>query len=187
MLAVVADTWFHELRDTDSLYTEVGPNNLFSHLQAECTSRHALDLLDLHNKIQRYHLEVEGIPEYINMLEDAKRQSGRSGRTIADETLLLFASTVMLTSERLPRVNDDWEEWADRNKTWSKCKNAYKRDHAKARVKSQANDGCAKFGAANSTACQYTANPHPDNQLEEDSGDLKTLEWYFDNPHQKTE
>ena len=66
VLAVVADTWVRELRDTDSLYTEVGPKELFSHLQAGCTGRHALDFLALHNEIQRYHFEVKGIPEYIN-------------------------------------------------------------------------------------------------------------------------
>ena len=122
MLAVVSNTWVCELRDTDSLYTKVVPKELFSHLQAECTGQHALDLLELHNEMQRYHLEVkvevEGIPKYINMIEDAQRQSGRAGRTIADETPLLFASTAMLTSERLPRANDDWEERAERDKTW---------------------------------------------------------------------
>ena len=59
--------------------------------------------------MQRYHIVVEGIPEYINMLEGAQRQAVRAGRTIADETLLLFASTAMLTSERFLRANDDWE------------------------------------------------------------------------------
>ena len=91
---------------------------IFAHLQAGCNGRHALDLLALHNEMQRYHLEVEGIPEYIKMLEDAQRQAGREGRTIADKTLLLFSSTAMLTSERFPRANDDWEERAERDKTW---------------------------------------------------------------------
>ena len=59
--------------------------------------------------MQRYHLEVEGIPEYINMLKDAQRQAGRVGSTIMDDTLLLFASTAMLTIKRFPRANDDWE------------------------------------------------------------------------------
>ena len=59
--------------------------------------------------MQRYHLEVEGIPDYINMLEDAQRQAGRAGRTIADKTLLLLASTTMLISERFPRANNYWE------------------------------------------------------------------------------
>ena len=69
--------------------------------------------------MQRYHLEFEGIPEYINMLEDAQLQAGQAGRTIVDETLLLFASTAMLTSERFPHANNDWEERAERDKTWS--------------------------------------------------------------------
>ena len=89
VLAVVADTWVRELRDPDTIYTEVGPQDLFAHLQAGCTVRHALDLLALHNEMQRYHLEFEGILEYINMLEDAQRQAGQAGRTIADETLRL--------------------------------------------------------------------------------------------------
>ena len=118
VLAVIADTWVRELHDSSSLYTEVVSKDIIAHLQAGCTGRHALDLLALHNEMQRYHLEVEGIPEYINMLEDAQRQAVREGRTIADETLLLFVSTAMLTSERFPRSNDDWEERAEIYKTW---------------------------------------------------------------------
>ena len=48
-------------------------------------------------------------------------------------------------------------------------------------MKSQANNGSIKFGAANSAALQETANPPFDNQLEGDGGDLETLEGYFDN------
>ena len=58
--------------------------------------------------MQIYHLEVEGIPEYINILEDAKSQASRAGQTIANKTLLLFAATAMLTTEQFPRANDDW-------------------------------------------------------------------------------
>ena len=117
MLAVVADTWVCELRDPATIYTEVDPWDLLAHLQAGCTGRHALDLLALHNEMQRYHLEVEGIPEYIYMLEDAQRQAGRAGRAISDKTLLLFASTAMLTSERFPRANDTWEDRVETDKT----------------------------------------------------------------------
>ena len=37
VLAVVADTWVRELRDQDTIYTEVDPRDLFTHLQAGCT------------------------------------------------------------------------------------------------------------------------------------------------------
>ena len=146
-----------------------------------CTGRHALDLLALHNEMQRYHLEVEGIPEYINMHEDAQRQAGRSVQTITDEMLLPFASTEMLMSERFPRANDYWEDRAERDKTWATWKLLYKQAHTKARVKAQATNGSVKFGATNSAARQEATHLPLNNQLEEDSGDVKTLEGYFYN------
>ena len=99
--------------------------------------------------MQRYHFEVEGIPEYMNMLEDAKKYLGRSGRTIADETLLLFVSTEMLTTERYPQSNNNLEDRAKDGKNLSNWKTGYKKAHAKARVKPQAAKGDDKFGAAN--------------------------------------
>ena len=113
------------------------------------------------------------------MLEDAQRQAGQAGRTITDDTLLLFASTVMLTSKRFPRENDDWEDRADREKSWATWKFYYKQAHAKARVKAQAHEGSTKFGAANSVSGQEAHLPL-ENQLEEDSNDVKNLEGYFD-------
>ena len=149
---MVEDTWVRELRDTDTLYTNVKPKVLLAHLQAGCTGRHSLDLLVLHNEMQRYHLEVEGTPEYINMLEDAQKQAVRYGRTISNETLLLFASIAILTTERYPRANDDWEDRAEANKTWAECNTAYKRAHSKARVKFPGTEGSDKFSAANAAA-----------------------------------
>ena len=102
--------------------------------------------------MRRYHLEVEGIPEYINMLEDTQRQAGWAGRAISDKTLLLFASTAMLTSERFPQANDDWKDQAELDKTWAAWKLSYKQAHAKARVKAQAHEVSTKFRAANSAA-----------------------------------
>ena len=60
--------------------------------------------------MQRYHLKVEGVPEYINMLKDAQKQAGHAGRTIFYETLLLFTSTAMPTPEQYTITNNDWED-----------------------------------------------------------------------------
>ena len=144
------------------------------------TGRHALDLLALHNEMQRYHLEVEGIPEYINMLENAQRQAGRAGRAISDDTLPLFASTAMLTSERFPRANDAWEDRAEPDKTWAAWKLAYNQAHAKARVKAQAHEGSTKFGAANSASRPEDQLPL-DTQHEGASANINTLKGYFTN------
>ena len=99
--------------------------------------------------MQHYHLEVEGIDKYINMLEDSQKQAGHAWRTISDETLLLFDSTVMLTTESYPRTNNNWEDRYEEEKTWADWKTAYNRAHAKACVKAQAIEGSDKSGAAN--------------------------------------
>ena len=65
----------------------------------------------------------------------------------------------MLTSERFPRANDDWEDRAERDKTWARWKLAYKQYHTKARVKAKAHEGSTKFGAANSAARQKAHLP----------------------------
>ena len=106
--AVPYVAWVRELRDTKTLYTKVAPKDLLSQLQAGCTGRHTLNLLALHNKMQSYHLKVKGIPEYRNMLEDAQKQAGRAGRTIANKTLLLFETKAMITTEIFPRTNINW-------------------------------------------------------------------------------
>ena len=102
--------------------------------------------------MRRYHLKVEGIPKYINMLEDAKKQAGRAGCIIADKFLLLFTTMTTLTTEIFPRMNDDWEDQAEANKTWFKWKTSYKRAHTKAQVNVQATEVSDKFGAANAAA-----------------------------------
>ena len=111
--------------------------------------------------MQRYRLEVEGIAEYLNMLEDAQNQAGRAGQTISNKTLLLFMTTVMLTTEIFPGTSDDWEYRAESDKTWESWKEAYKKAHVKARIKAQANEGTVKFGAANLDAqLETTQNVH---------------------------
>ena len=86
----------------------------------------------------------------------------------------------MLTSERFPRANNDWEERAELDKTWAVWKLAYKKDHAKARAKAQAHEGSTKFGAANSAACPEDQLPL-DTQHDGTSKNFNTLEGYFKN------
>ena len=86
------------------------------------------------------------------MLEDSQKQAGQAGQTIVDKTLLIFVSTAMLTTKSFPRTNNNWEDRVESDKTWANWKTAYKKANAKARIKSQANKGSIKFGAANSAA-----------------------------------
>ena len=61
VLDIVEDTWVRELRAPDLFYTAVNPRALLSHLQAMCVGLHATDVLNLHNEMQTYHEDMEGI------------------------------------------------------------------------------------------------------------------------------
>ena len=68
-----------ELKDPETFYTDVSPRDLIDHLQSQCTGRHTIDILALQDEMRQYHVEFEGIPEYINALEDAQRRAKRAG------------------------------------------------------------------------------------------------------------
>ena len=114
------------------------------------------------------------------MLEDSQKQVGRAGQTIANEKLLLFTTTAMLTTKIFPRNNNDWEDLAESAKTWGNWKESYKKAHAKARIKAQARKGTVKFGAANSAAHQETTQ-NVEKQQGVGDRDMKALEGYFNN------
>ena len=172
ILAVVKDTWVRELQATEMFYTGVAAKALLTHLQAGCTGRH--------NLMQQYHLEIEGIPEYINMLKGAQKQAGRAGRKIANKTLLLFAITEMLITEQSPRTNNEWEDRDKDQKTWADWKTSSKRSHNKARVKAQAAEGSDKFGAANAAGRVFKNSKVATENGHNEVG-MMALEGYFDN------
>ena len=95
ILRVVKDTWVRELRDAIKFYTDVEPWELINQLQRQATGQHAFDLLSLMDQMRQYNLEHEGVPEYINELEDAQKMAALSDESnnIADGTLLIIAST----------------------------------------------------------------------------------------------
>ena len=69
---------------------------------------------------------MEGIPEYIDALEDGKKQSKRLGNPITADTLLLIASNAMLALEWFPRADEIWEDFTKNKKDWAAWKKMYK-------------------------------------------------------------
>ena len=109
ILRVVEDTWVGELRDAIKFYTDVEPLAVLTHIRQHTTGGHAFELFLLMDQMRQYHLEHEGIPEYINALEDAQKMSALSdaSNAIADGTLLLIASTSIHKYQRFPQANEN--------------------------------------------------------------------------------
>ena len=105
-LHAVDKTWVLELKDKETLFTQVTSRQLMDHLQSICGGLHAIDVLALHNEMQEYHTDSEGILDLKNALEATQKKSkrGTSNNPITDAKLLLIATNAMLKTGAHPRT-----------------------------------------------------------------------------------
>jgi hypothetical protein len=74
---VVNEVWYNDLKNADTFYTKVTARKIIAFLNANSGGLHAINMISLHTNMHNYYTQADGIPQYINMLEDAqKRQRG---------------------------------------------------------------------------------------------------------------
>jgi len=125
----VDETWYRDLRHPRSYYINVTAKQLIEHLDANCGGLHAVDLVNLPTEMMGYYAIAEGIPEYIDMLEEAQRKLSRAELPMIDAQLLAIASTAVLASDHFPRPTDEWEARPRNLKTWTAWKTHYRAAH----------------------------------------------------------
>ena len=127
--------------------------------------------------MQNAHKDSEGIPEYINTLEDGRDKAGRAGAPISDNMLVIIATKAMLTTKQYPRANENWEEFDAPDKTWVAWKNLYREAANKAAIKAKASSGRDQLGAAHAETESQSEdmNPHMGAAMG------AKMEGYFDN------
>ena len=108
ILKVVEDMRVRELRNPGTFYKMVKATDLLTHLQSIYGCLHALNVPVKQNYMQRFHLEIEVIPNYINTLNYAQKTLKRAGNTITNNTLIIIAVNAMLENGALPGANDEW-------------------------------------------------------------------------------
>jgi hypothetical protein len=114
----VDEVWFNDLKDVDTFYTKVTALEIISFLNANSGGLHAVDMISLRTNMHQYYVQADGIPQYINMLEDAQKKAKRAGMPIADIELVMMASAAVLTAQHFPREVDDWEGLPSGARTW---------------------------------------------------------------------
>ena len=144
--AVISETYIRDLRHAKFFYSNVTPREMLAHLQSTCGGLHALDVLALQEKMHNAHNDCDGIPEYINTLEEGRDKAERAGAPISTNMLVIIATKAMLTTEQYPRANETWEELDVDQKTWTAWKKLYRAAAKKAAIKSTAAKGRDQFG-----------------------------------------
>ena len=126
---VVDEIWYRDLRHARSFYTNVTAKQLMDHLDANCGGLHPSELVNLPTEMMSYYAKADGIPEYIDMLEEAQRKLARANLPMSDETLLAIASTSVLASQHFTRQTNEWEAKPPAEKTWAAWKPHYRAAH----------------------------------------------------------
>ena len=67
----VDETWYRELENVETFYTEVKAFKLTVHLQKRSGGQHGIDAVDIISYMQQYFNKAASIPININMMETA--------------------------------------------------------------------------------------------------------------------
>jgi hypothetical protein len=144
----VNEVWFKDLKDANSFYTKVSALEIISFLDANSGGLHAIDMISLCTNMHQYYIQADGIPQYINMLEDAQKNAKRAGMPIPDIKLVMMALEAVLAAQHFLREVDDWEGLPSSARTWSGWKMAFRLAHVKRQCQILALGGGEPLGGA---------------------------------------
>ena len=71
IMEVVNETWYKELEDPDTFYTNVTALKILDHITKFCLGLKTVDAVDIPLLMNTLFREAEGIPQYINTMEAA--------------------------------------------------------------------------------------------------------------------
>jgi hypothetical protein len=75
---VVDEIWYNDLKDAETFYTKVTAIDIMALLDVNSGSLHAVDMISLRTNMTQYHVQADGIPQFIVMMEDAQKKAKRA-------------------------------------------------------------------------------------------------------------
>jgi hypothetical protein len=128
---MVDETWYADLKDTDTFYTKVLAIEIMAFLDANSGRLHTINMLTLRTNMHGYYAQADGIPQYIIMLEEAQKKAKRADMPVADIELVMMALAAVLAAMHFPRKVDEWEGLPTLRCTWSVWKTSFHSAHLK--------------------------------------------------------
>jgi hypothetical protein len=165
---VVDEVWYNDLKDTNTFYTKVKAHEIIAFLDANSGGLHTIDMISLCTNMHNYYTQADGIPQHINMLDDAQKKAMWAGMPIANIELVMMASAAILAAQRFPRKVDSWEGLPSASCMWTAWKMAFCLAHVKRQQQILASGGGASWrgswcdpggGAGNRASQNRTRQP----------------------------
>ena len=70
--ATVDEVWYKELKDPATFYTKVSTEEFLTHICNNYGGLHKIDAVTIKGEMMDFYEKAEGIPHYINMMEEAQ-------------------------------------------------------------------------------------------------------------------
>jgi hypothetical protein len=67
----IKEVWYNNLKDAKTFYMKVTVLDIMALLDANSGGLHAIDMIGLRTNMHQYYTQAEGIPQFINMMEDS--------------------------------------------------------------------------------------------------------------------
>jgi hypothetical protein len=126
---VINKIWYNDLKDAKTFYTKVMALEIMAHLDTNSRGLHAIDMISLCLNMTQYYVQVDGIPQFVVMMEDAQKKAKRAGMPIAVVKIVMMASAAVLAAQHFLQEEDDWEGLPAIDCTWRAWKVAFRLAH----------------------------------------------------------
>jgi hypothetical protein len=102
-----------------------------AHLDTNSGGLHAIDMISLHLNMTQYYVQMDGIPQFIVMMEDAQKKAKWAGMPIADVKLVIMALAAVLVVQHFPQEVNDWKGLTAIDHMWRAWKVTFHLAHLK--------------------------------------------------------
>ena len=158
IMDVFDETWYKELEDSDTFYTNVTALKLLEHLTEFCSGLHTVDTVDIPQVMKTLFSNADGIPQYINTMEATHRKSKRAKIVLTDEYMHAVTLKSLLQSGEYETEMREWSKLQETQQTWTKWKTTFWETYVAKRCSEAAQEGEEKpfsgsvtFGVTNKT------------------------------------
>ena len=140
-MEVVDETWYTELDDPDTFYTNVTAIKILYHLTEFYLGLHTVDAVDSPQVMKTLFSDAEGIPQYINATEAVQQKSKRARLVIHDEYMHAVALKLLLQSGEYEPETQEWTKLPEDHQTWAVWKTTFREAYVTKRRAESAREG----------------------------------------------
>ena len=129
IIEVIDKTWYKELEDSYTFYTNVMNLKILDHLTEFFWGLYTVDAVEIPQPMKTFFDNIDRTSQFINVMEAAQRKSKREELEIQDKCMHAVVLNSLLKSGEYETKTREWSKLPDDQQTWTAwkttCREAY--------------------------------------------------------------